>query len=155
MWAQYARARPEAVALSPEYSVERFGDSEGLADELLELVLIGRKRATAGLVAEFLAEGDDVPRIGSHWIACDGRGVPRVIIRSVELRLSAFDDVDAQFAFDEGEDDRSLESWRRNHRRYWERVTSALGTTWSETDEIVLQRFSVVWPPEFADPVRP
>ncbi|WP_347876851.1 ASCH domain-containing protein [Microbacterium sp. BK668] len=77
--------------------------------------------------------------------------MPRLVIRSVELRLCVFNDVDAQFAFDEGEDDRSLESWRRNHRRYWERGAAARGATWLETDEIVLERFSVVWPPEFAD----
>ncbi|OUD87550.1 hypothetical protein BC477_06120 [Clavibacter michiganensis subsp. michiganensis] len=37
-------------------------------------MLSGRKRATAELVADFLARGDEVPRIGSHWIACDSTG---------------------------------------------------------------------------------
>lgn len=151
MWEAYARAHPEAVAASRDFTVEHFGDSERLADELLGLVLSGRKRATAELVADFLARGDAVPRIGSHWIACDGRGVPCIVIRTTELRLGSFWSVDAAFAADEAEDDLSLEAWREGHRRYWERVAAARGGTWSEDDEIVLERFSVVWPPERAD----
>lgn len=151
MWDAYAAAHPEAVAASPEYTVEHFGDSRGLANELLSLVLDGRKRATAELVADFLERGDQVPRIGSHWIACDGDGVPRIIIRSTELRLGPFTSVDPAFAAAEGEDDGTLESWQREHRRYWTRVSAARGGTWSEEDEIVFERFTVVWPPEHRD----
>ena len=47
---------------------------------------------------------------------------------------------------DEGEDDRSLESWRENHSRYWRRTAAALGFEWTEAHEILFERFSVVWP---------
>jgi len=155
MWQDYAIARPDAVAACPEYTVEHFGDSERLADELLACVLEGEKRATSGLVAEYVAEGQPLPRIGSHWIACDGRGVPRAILRTTEMRLGVFESADARFAFDEGEDDRSLESWRMEHRRYWTRISTALGREWSEeSDEIVFERFSVAWPPALADDPR-
>lgn len=151
MWQAYAKAHSEVVHAAPDYTVERFGDSDALADELLAYVLDGPKRATAALVDDFVAEGEPLPRVGSHWIACDGSGRPRVVIRSIELRIATFDDVDAAFAHDEGEDDRTLERWRANHRRYWERTCAARGATWSESDEIVLERFRVVWPPEHAD----
>ncbi len=151
MWAAYAEAHPEAVAGTAEHTVEGFGDSAELADALLALVLEGGKRATSELVAEFVASGEQLPRIGSHWIACDGAGRPRAILRSVELRVGPFGSADAAFAADEGEDDRSLESWRREHRRYWTRTAAARGATWSEDDEIVFERFAVVWPPELAD----
>jgi uncharacterized protein YhfF len=42
-----------------------------------------------------------------------------VVLRSTELRIATFDDVDEAFADDEGEDDRTLESWRDGHRRYF------------------------------------
>ncbi len=151
MWEAYAAAHPEAVAAGAECTVERFGDSERLADELLQIVLSGRKRATSELASEFLAAGEPLPRIGSHWIACDGRGVPRIVIRSTELRVGPFGSVDAAFAADEGEDDGSVASWKAEHRRYWQRTTAARGATWSEDDEIVFERFAVVWPPEHAD----
>lgn len=151
MWAAYAIAHPSAFASGAEYAVERFGDSEQLSDELLEIVLSGRKRATSASVSEYVDAGEQLPRIGSHWIACDGRGVPRIILRSTELRIGAFDSVDADFAADEGEDDGSVASWKEEHRRYWERTAAARGATWSTSDEIVFERFTVVWPPEHAD----
>lgn len=151
MWLEYATAHPEAVAACPDYTIEHFGDSERLADALLAEVIDGDKRATSTLVAEFAADDERLPRIGSHWIACDGRGTPRVILRTTEMRLGPFDSADEAFAADEGEDDRTLESWRREHRRYWTRVSAARGREWSEDDEIVFERFAVVWPPERAD----
>lgn len=155
MWQDYTAAYPDAVAACPEYTIEHFGDSESLADRLLACVLGGEKRATSSLVAEYITEGQALPRIGSHWIACDGRGEPRAVLRTIEMRLGVFETVDAAFAFDEGEDDRSLESWRKEHRRYWARISAALGRKWSEeSDEIVLERFSVAWPLEHADDVR-
>ena len=151
MWAAYAAARPAVVSACPEHVVDRFGDSAELADELLGLVLAGPKRATAELVAEFAARGEPLPRVGSHWIACDGSGAPRVVLRSTELRIATIADVDEAFARDEGEDDRTLASWTREHRRYWERTCAARGTVFRDDDEIVLERFAVVWPPELAD----
>lgn len=150
MWADYSLAVPSAVSVCPEYTVEGFGDSATLADTLLELVLSGRKRATAELAEEFAARGDDLPRVGSHWVACDSTGAPRAVLRSTELRLATFEQVDAAFAFDEGEDDRSLESWRVEHERYWVRGCAARGAVWSPEQEIVLERFDVVWPPSAA-----
>jgi uncharacterized protein YhfF len=151
MWRAYVDAHPEAVAAADDWTVEYFGDSPALANELLALVLDGTKRATAALVVEFIAENEPLPRVGSHWIACDGAGAPRVVLRSTEFRLATFDQVDARFAFDEGEDDRTLATWREGHRRYWERTAAARGDTWSPEQEIVLERFTVVWPPEHRD----
>ena len=158
MWDEYSMAYPEAVRTDPEagradpaYVVERFGDSARLADELLFEVTHGVKRATAELVAEYQAAGESIPQAGSHWIACDGAGQPRVVIRTTEVRIAPFTAVDEAFAWDEGEDDRTLESWQREHRKYWLRVCAARGVPWSENDDIVLERFSVVWPPEFRD----
>ena len=151
-WSEYAAACPDAVRLCPDYTVERFGDSAKLADELLRAVTQGAKRATSDLADEFLAAGAGLPRIGSHWIACDGAGVPRVILRTVELRLGPFASADEAFARDEGEDNRSLASWQAGHRKYWTRIRSRRGLEWTEADEIVFERFRVVWPPGLADP---
>lgn len=151
MWRAYESARPDAVAAAPEYTVEHFGDYPALADELLALVLSGRKRATADLASEFLHRGDSLPRIGSHWIACDSTGAPRIIIRSTEFRIGPSTSVDAQFAFDEGEGDRTLATWTRDHREYWARVSAARGAIWDPSEDVIFERFSVVWPPEFAD----
>ena len=146
LWDAYAAAYPEQAAADSQYNVETFGDSPQLADELLALVLDGRKTATSSLVAEYVDGGDQLPRIGIHWIVCDSAGVPRAVLRTTELRLGTFRDADEAFARDEGEDDLSLESWRREHRKYWERTSAVRGGSWSESDELVFERFKVVWP---------
>lgn len=151
MWNDYARAWPERAASDPELVVEHFGDTPRLADELLDAVVSGAKRATSALVREFTVVGDPLPRIGAHWIACDGRGMPRVVLRTTELRIGDFSSVDERFAADESEGDRTIENWRDGHRRYFSRISSAWPTAWTESDDIVFERFRVVWPPDLAD----
>ncbi len=149
MWAACRRG----LSLAPEDPpAECFGDSPELADELLGLVLDGRKRATAGLVAQFVADGEPLPRVGGHWVACDGRGAPRAVLRSTELRVGTLGSVDAAFAHDEGEGDRSVEGWLEAHRAWAGRVGPGIGVDAAGDDlEVVFERFTVVWPPEVAD----
>ena len=149
MWAAYRTAHPEIP--DEPLVAEMFGDSPELADELLQFVVDGPKRATAGMVAEFVAEGEPLPRLGGHWIACDGSGAPRAVLRSVELRIGPLSSVDEQFAWDEGEYDRTLESWLDGHRRYFRRACAGLGIEFSDEIELCFERFRVVWPPEVAD----
>jgi len=145
LWQAYAAAHPDRATDTEPPTVDQFGDGAALTDELLALVLDGPKRATAGLVADYEAEGTPLPRIGSHWIACDSAGRPRAILRSTDLRIGPFTSVDAAFAYDEGEGDRTLESWREGHSRYWTRSGERLGFEWTEDMEIVFERFEVVW----------
>ena len=100
------------------HSLERFsfGDSPELADELAELVLTGKKRATC-----WAAGGGPKTQVGKQWVVLDGTGDPIAVIETVELTQRRFDEVDAAFAFDEGEDDRTLASWRRAHQNYFGR----------------------------------
>jgi uncharacterized protein YhfF len=94
-----------------------FGDSPELADELLALVLEGRKTATCWDAAEGL-KGVEV---GKAMVVEDGAGKPRAVLQTVELSQRRFDAVDGAFAYEEGEGDRTLESWRTGHQAYFTR----------------------------------
>jgi uncharacterized protein YhfF len=94
-----------------------FGDSPELADELLKLVLAGKKTATCWAASE----GDKGVEIGKRWIVKDGRERTRAILETVEVTRRRFEEVDEGFAFDEGEGDRSLAYWRRAHTNYFTR----------------------------------
>ena len=94
-----------------------FGDSPDLADELIELVLKGVKTATCSTEDE-----PNVSTAGERWIVLDGRGDPRCVIESTEVSYRRYSEVDAAFAYDEGEGDRSLAYWRDAHRRYFGRL---------------------------------
>ena len=94
-----------------------FGDGPALADELLELVMQGTKTATCST--------EDEPNIsvpGERWIVLDGHGNPRCVIETTEVTFRRYDEVDAAFAYEEGEGDRSLAYWREAHRRYFGRL---------------------------------
>lgn len=147
LWAAYRTASDADVPeeLPP---VDTFGDSPELADELIAFVVDGPKRATAGLVAEFEAADEELPRVGDHWIACDGSGTPRVVLRTAEVRIGPLISVDEQFAWDEGEYDRTLESWLRGHRAFFRCSCERLGIDFSDDIEVMFERFQVVWPPE-------
>ena len=93
-----------------------FGYSPELADELAELVLAGKKRATCWAASE-----GPKTHAGRQWVVRDGAGVAIAVIETVELTQRRFDEVDAAFAFDEGEGDRTLASWTRAHRNYFGR----------------------------------
>ena len=93
-----------------------FGDSPELADELAELVLTGKKRRTCWAVSD-----GPSTEVGKRMVMLDGAGRPRAIVETVELTQRRFDEVDEAFAFDEGEDDRTLASWRTAHRNYFGR----------------------------------
>ena len=84
-----------------------FGDGPALADELLDLVLRGLKTATCSTEDE-----PNTSTPGERWIVLDGRGNPRCVIESIEVTYRRYNDVDAAFAYEEGEGDRSLAYWQ-------------------------------------------
>ena len=93
-----------------------FGDSPRLAQELVELVLAGKKRATCWAASE-----GPKTHPGKEWVVRDGSGVPVAVIETTELTQRRFAEVDAAFAFEEGEGDCTLAFWRRAHRDYFGR----------------------------------
>jgi uncharacterized protein YhfF len=111
-----------------------FGDSPALADELLELVLNGTKTATCST--------EDEPNISKpceRWIVLDGKGDPKCVIESIEVTFQRYTEVDAKFAFDEGEGDRSLAYWREAHRQYFRRLGK-----FNEDMMLMCERFRLV-----------
>lgn len=93
-----------------------FGDNPTLADELAALVLNGRKCATCWAAADGM-----LTEIGKQTIMLDGAGRPRAVVKTVELSLRRFGEVDATFARDEGEGDLTLGYWQKAHRTYFSR----------------------------------
>ena len=111
-----------------------FGDGPALADELLDLVMKGVKTATCSTEDE-----PNTSTPGERWIVLDGRGEPRCIIETLEVSYRRYNEVDAAFAHEEGEGDRSLAYWREEHRRYFGRQGK-----FSEDMMLMCERFRLV-----------
>jgi len=111
-----------------------FGDGPALADELADLVLQGHKRATCWAASDGL-----LTEVGKRTVLRDGSAKPVAVIETIELTRRAFDEVDAAFARDEGEGDRSLEHWRKAHQDYFVRKGQ-----WAPGMLLYCERFRVV-----------
>lgn len=141
LWAGYCAA---SGVKSPLPESDWFGDDPVMANQLLALVLSGQKQATCELRRQF-GQGD-IPKIGDHWIITDGRKIPRCIIQTTKVDICAVKDVDAKFAWDEGEGDRSLAYWKREHDAYFQRSAMRDGFTYSDDMDAICERFKLVWP---------
>src|SRR5690606_32589544 len=116
-WKEARQAHRDLPAEVPEGWA--FGATPEHADGLLALVLDGTKTGTASSGWDYEFEGDPLPRVGEFSIILDGAGEPRAVIETTDVRTVPFDEVTAEHAFAEGEDDRTLASWRRIHERFW------------------------------------
>jgi uncharacterized protein YhfF len=127
------------------YSEGGYGDGPELMDELIQLVLIGRKTATCGSLWEWEAEDKPLPKVGNVWVELDGSGNPVCITETVEVTIRKYNEVDADFARAEGEGDLSLDYWREAHKNYFSRVLRKIGKDFSEDMPLVCERFRIVY----------
>ena len=143
--------KADAKVDAERYEVVAFGDSAAMADELLELVLAGIKRATASLAHDYGEGKEPLPAVGDLVVVVDGRNKPRCVWRTTDTEVKPLSAVDDAFAFDEGEGDRTRESWLRDHRAYFAREAAQKGFTMRDDIETVFERFTIIWPRLFAD----
>jgi uncharacterized protein YhfF len=144
-WQAYLATLPPGDELPPQPEAWSFGDNPALANELAALVLAGIKTATCSALWEHEADGEPLPRAGALSIILSGAGQPLAVIETVEVQIRPYDQVDAAFAYDEGEDDRSLASWRAGHRRFFTRSLASIGREFDETMPLVCERFRVLF----------
>jgi len=143
-WAEYCLAA--GVPSATPYQAWPFGDSPQLAHELVELVLHGPKRATAGLAAWATLHPGDAAVADGYSVVTEFDGTPRCVVRTAWLGQRTLREVDEQFAWDEGEGDRTLADWMDGHRRYFKRVCPSLGIDFSDDIEVQLERFELLYP---------
>ena len=116
-----------------------FGDTPTLKDELLALVLAGKKTATCTALRDVKDAQEPMPEVGRRDVVLDGAGKPAAVIETTEVTVRRFDEVDEAFARDEGEGDLSLEYWRDGHEAYFARNGGF------EPDmELICERFRLV-----------
>jgi len=129
------------------YEAFFFADDEESANALAELVLSGTKRATAGAVWAYEAEGKRLAAPGDLSVVTDWAGVPKCIIETVAVEIVPFNLVTAEFAATEGEGDGSLEYWRGIHRQCFSRECARHGRRFTEDMPVACERFRVVFRP--------
>lgn len=141
VWKRFQTATGEQ-ATGPRY-VDAFADTPELQDELAGLVISGRKRATATLARWFTP--DTLPRVGDLLLVLDGRQNPVCVVRTTRVRIGPVSSVTQEDAFEEGEGDRTRETWLADHRAFFQREASREGFDYADTLDVVFERFECVW----------
>lgn len=97
-----------------------FGDSPQMADELLQLVLDGKKTLTCTALCWHLEENDKT-LVGGLEVITDGQNKPKCVVQLTAQFIKNFDEVDENLAKKEGEGDLSLHHWQTAHQEFFER----------------------------------
>ena len=142
-WEAFLAAHPEYRG--KPYIAEPFGDNPALADELGNLVLSGVKSATCSAVWNYEAESEPIPQVGMLWLVLNGHKEPMCVVETVEVTFRKYNEVDADFARAEGEDDLTLESWRAGHKRFFTRTLAPIGKEFTEDMPLVCERVRVIY----------
>ena len=146
-WNEYlASLADPAEAQGRFYEVFAIGSTRESANEGAALIKSGVKTATSSLVWDSVAESKPMPDVGSLSIVADGDGVPVCIVETTALEIKPLRDVDARFAYDYGEGDRTLESWRADCLAYNRPRCLALGKSATDEMPLLCERFVVVYP---------
>ncbi len=137
----------ETVKLDPAtpYQVWFFGNNSEIARALSELVISGKKCATASLVEFNKTHPEVAPIDDGYSVVTDFEGNPLFIVQITEIRQIPFTEVDAAFAFDEGEGDQTLEDWRGRHWRYFTKEAAEFGLEFNEKSLICCERFKLLF----------
>lgn len=146
-WHQFKVARPEyeSVTFGSAWS---FGDSKEMADELAKLVLSSEKTATASAKVEYEVNNESLPEVKTNQVdmILDGDKQPVAIIRNTHVYLVPFNEVTASHAYKEGEGDKSLDYWRKEHREFWTRSFKEQEIEVDiDTMDVVCEEFEVLW----------
>jgi len=145
-WRSYVDTLPvNSSARDEQYVAEGWGDSPEMADELGALIASGTKTAACSALWEYEAEGEPLPKVGSKTIFVDGNGNPLCIVEMTEVEVVPYDRVDARFAYEEGEGDRSLAYWRDAHWRFFSRTLPNVGREPTTEMPLVCERFRVIY----------
>ncbi len=144
-WAEFCQENPN-VPIETPYQIWFFGNASEMARELAKLVISGKKIATASLVEVNELQPETAPIADGYSVVTDFEDNPLCIIQTSEIRHLPFNEVDAQFAFDEGEGDQTLESWRNAHWRYFTKEAAELKIEFNEYSLICCERFKLLFP---------
>lgn len=121
-----------------------FCDNPTDADVCANLVQQGIKCATAPSLLGLQLRNEPVPAVGDKNVVTNFAGKAVAIIETVKVEIVPYYQVDQNFAWTEGEGDRSLDYWRRVHWPYYQRELAPFGLQPTEDMDIVCEYFEVV-----------
>ncbi len=120
------------------------GPTEEIADQLLELIRSGRKKATTSCLLSYEKNNEPLPQTGSLGIVTDWVGIPKCVIEITAVTILPFGEVTFDICSREGEDD-ILETWRNTHFNIFTEEGKQEGYEFTWDTPVVFEDFQVIY----------
>ena len=115
-----------------------------VSDELIALVLSGKKTAFFTSWATYAIDKEPLPISGELYIVVDRAINPRCVIETESVNIVPFNEVTWPMAQREGEDE-SLEVWKEKKQEYLDDEGAILGFEFTPDIKLVYQTFRVIY----------
>lgn len=115
-----------------------------VGDELVSLILSGKKTAFFTSWATYSIDQEPLPISGELYIVLDRANNPRCVIETESVSVVPFNEVTWSMAQLEGEDE-DLATWKEKKQEYLEDEGAILGFDFTPDIKLVFQTFKVVY----------
>lgn len=127
-----------------KYSVWNFGYGDYQANNLLSLVIQGKKIGTSSAL-DLYEDDDELPKEGDISIITFGNDLPGCIITNTSVVIKKFNEITELDAKNEGEGDFSLNYWRTTHESFFKKEYKNLNKEFNYNISIVYELFKVIY----------
>ena len=151
MWSRFCSENGISLDIPHDEWAFCGGGKEG--DELADLVISGKKRATASWFESYVFEKEDIPKKGDISIILYDSGDAACIIRNHAVDVVPFSSVPLWHMYLEGEGEKGgdPEYWIKVHKDIFSKEAKEAGSEFDPTHMTVLEKFEVLYPSECAD----
>ena len=136
--------KEQNIPLDTKYEAWSFGNTKEMADELADLVNKGIKTATTGAY-DLYEEDEEIPKVGEYNIILNGSDEPICITVTREVYILEYNVISSNYAFLEGEGDRSYEYWKRVHDEFFKEEFKNVCKEFYEQAPMVCEVFEKVY----------
>ncbi len=120
--------------------VLEFGDSGDLRTRLIDLVVNGNKRATAGALDWDYEPSEPIEAVGEKFAVVGNDNEHVATIQITRVEISSFADVPDEFALAEAEGDLTGDDFRQSHLKFW----NDCGYEINDDSKIVMAYFELI-----------
>src|SRR5690606_23819413 len=143
-WCEFQGKHPAYQHVETPQSYH-FCDNEKDADECADLVRNRIKRATTHSFSWLQINNEKLPVKGDLAIVTDWNGNPVAVTKTTKVEIVQFKDITPEYAFIEGEGDKSLDYWKEVHWAYYTRELSEYKLKPTLDMELVCEYFETIW----------
>jgi predicted acetyltransferase/uncharacterized protein YhfF len=143
LWHEFCVSK--GIAEDTPYGAWAFCGGGPTGDELAALVLKGIKFGTASALDDYIYEDDldELPKVGDYSVILLDNNEAVCVIRDYDVYTRPFGEVSHFHGYSEGEDERTLDAWRRIHTEAFGPDLKEIGYPLTNDSKIVCEKFTV------------